>query len=465
MGSDNMINRKQTSKFLMPDWRSVFCHQQHGGVSYKDSSTFTGMKSVCSSSAILAASLLISACTGGDEVPALPDEANQRISITNNLAALNERVAYTEETVDIEGGSGTPPALLLPSAAKFSNTAISLTLVAEILPPIVDGQVVQATSVTLRNNAEGLVSYNMQGAPRLGAVDFIKRFNSNSPSLTSSITFNDSDVNSVASDGSFVYTAVATNDVNYLYPAVLERIKIIGNSLTLQDNSRIPLVSYAGTSVLPADKVIYTTSGNTGNVSGFDDKDLDLLGEFSLDDARWVALDEENKRIVVAQGTPGRLSIFKEKKFPGGSMEFQNTFTFPGANVPESKSTVEVAGGKAFIAAGPEGVQIMCLDNGQIIGSIPRPDPASLGLDPSVVVTNAVSVDEELIFISNGEAGVYVARGTENFHDNNCNTPGITMLGKLRFDDLQSANHVAYRSGYLYVAAGLGGVKIVRVSL
>ena len=465
MGSDNMINRKQTSKLLMPDWRSVFCHQQHGGVFYKDSSTLTGIKSVCSSSAILAAGLLISACTGGEEVPALPDEANQRISITNNLAALNERVSYTEETVDIEDGSGTPPALLLPSAANISNTTISLTLVAEILPPIVDGQVVQATSVTLRNNAEGLVSYNMQGAPRLGAVDFIKRFNSSTPSLTSSITFNDSDVNAVASDGSFVYTVVATNDVNYLYPAVLERIKIIGNSLTLQDNSRTPLVSYAGTSVLPADKVIYTTSGNTGNVSGFDDMNLDLLGEFSLDDARWVALDDENKRIVVAQGTPGRLSIFKEKTFPGGSMEFQNTFTFPGANVPESKSTVEVAGGKAFIAAGPEGVQIMCLDNGQIIGSIPRPDPASLGLDPSVVVTNAVSVDEELIFISNGEAGVYVARGSDNFHDNNCNTPSITMLGKLRFDDLQSANHVAYRSGYLYVAAGLGGVKIVRVSL
>ena len=91
-----------------------------------------------------------------------------------------------------------------------------------------------------------------------------------------------------------------------------------------------------------------------------------------------------------------------------------NSFPFPGANVAESKSTIDIAGRKAFIVAGPDGVQIMYLDSGQIIRSIPIPDPASLGLDPSVIVTNAVSVDEKLMFISNGEAGVYVARSPES---------------------------------------------------
>jgi len=39
------------------------------------------------------------------------------------------------------------------------------------------------------------------------------------------------------------------------------------------------------------------------------------------------------------------------------------------------------------------------------------------------------------------------------------------MLGKLRFGDLQSANHVAYKKRYLYIAAGLGGVKVVKVKI
>ena len=65
----------------------------------------------------------------------------------------------------------------------------------------------------------------------------------------------------------------------------------------------------------------------------------------------------------------------------------------------------------------------MCLDDGQIVGSVPLPDPADLQLDPSVVVTNPVTVDEDLMFISNGEAGVYVAAGAAEFASTPCDAP------------------------------------------
>jgi hypothetical protein len=123
-------------------------------------------------------------------------------------------------------------------------------------------------------------------------------------------------------------------------------------------------------------------------------------------------------------------------------------------------------GGKAFVAAGPEGVQVVCLDDGQIVGSVPRPDPASLGMDPSVVVTNAVTVDGDVLFISNGEAGVYAAAGDQPFASTSCSAPqSITVLGRLGFEDLQSANHVVYREDALFVAAALGGTKIVDVQI
>jgi hypothetical protein len=449
-----MINLKQVINSSMLECGSFFNRQR--------CMTSSGFRL----SVILAAFVLLSACDEATtEVPVFPDEANSRVSITNDLNVLNDRVTYTNDDITIEGAADLPPALMLPSAAKVNNAPFSLTQVAEIQPPMVEGELVQATSVTLRNNAEGVVSYNMRGAPRLGAVDFIKRFNSSSPRLTSSVSFNDSDINAVATDGSYVYTSVATNAVGFSFPAVLERIKINVNGLTLLDNNRIPLTSFAGTSVMPVDKVIYTTSGDGGHVSAFDSKDLTLLGEYSLHDARWVTRDESTGQIVVAQGTPGALSVFEGGVFPGGTMNLLNTFPFTGANVAESKTTVDVAGSKAFIAAGPDGVQIMCLNDGQTIGSVPRPNPTELGLDPAVVVTNSVTVDGDLMFISNGEAGVYVAQGSASFNDNNCNPQSITVLGKLRFDNLQSANHVAYESGYLYVAAGLGGVKIVLVNI
>jgi outer membrane protein assembly factor BamB len=247
---------------------------------------------------------------------------------------------------------------------------------------------------------------------------------------------------------------------------LLERIKIQGEKFSLADNLVMPLTSFAGTGAMATNREVYATSGDGGDVFAFDDGDLQLLGQYALDDARWVAWDEDNNRVVVAQGTPGRLSVFAEGDFPGGSMTLLNTFPYPGADVPESKTTVEVVGGKAFVAAGTEGVQIICLDNGLVVGTVPRPDPTSLGLDPSVVVTNAVTVEDDLLFISNGEAGVYAAAGDDNFEDTACSAPqNITMFGQLQFDALQSANHVAYRNNRLFVAAGLGGIKIVDVDV
>lgn len=408
---------------------------------------------------ILTACFIITACDNA-EIPVLPDEANDRVSITNNLSVLSTRVSYSSENIPVD--SNTPAALRLPSAGKKAPD-ISFKLISQVQPPVVEGQRVQATSVTLTKKGAAVISYNMRGAPRLGAIDWINDSSDDYPDLTSGITFVDSDINAVNSDGDYIYTAVATDSVDHPFPAVMERLKIKYRSTTLKDNIRVSLTSFAATSVLPVDKTVYATSGNQGGVYAFDAKDLTPLGEFPLHDARWVAMDEDNHRLVVAQGTPGVLSVFEEGEFSGGSMSLLNTFPFPGANIAESKTTVEIVGGKAFIAAGPEGVQIMCLNDGTIIGSVPRPDPASLGLDPSVVVSNAVSVDEDLMFISNGEAGIYVARADRDFDKNNCDSQNITMLGKLRFGDLQSANHVAYKKRYLYVAAGLGGVKVVKV--
>lgn len=394
-----------------------------------------------------------------DSVDLPGDQENDRLSITNNPETLQSRVVYFDEIVDIDSGTS-------PKAAAKTNAKPSppLTLVAEFASPIVNGKVVQATSVSLNKFGSAIVSYNMRGAERLGAIDWISAFAIKYPRLTSSVAFLDSDINAVTTDGFNIYAAVATDAPEFTTPAVMERLRLFLGRLILDDNARLQLSSYAATSTAYSKNAIYVTSGDEGKIAAYKGSNLSLLGEYSLHDARWVTWDENSGRIVVAQGTPGQLSVFEEGEFPSGSLNLLSSYAFTGANVAESKSTVEVVAGKAFIAAGPDGVQIMCLDDGQIIGSVPRPDPASLGLDPSVVVTNAVTVDQDLMFISNGEAGVYIAQADEDFTNEGCAAQNITVLGKLAFNALQSVNHVAYRDGYLYVAAGTGGVKIVQVN-
>ncbi len=434
--------------------------------------------------AMIAAACGLTACNNDNP----GDMANERLAITNNLITLDQRVSYTEQLLEIDtAGAGLPR----PAAARVANSktngtiqflsaplkagnlaknaSLPLRLVAEVEPPVVEGEVVQATAVSMVKKDTVVVSYNMRGAPRLGAIDLFRYKKGSSPRLLSSVTFNDTDINSVSVDDKYVYASGATDSPDFTFPAVLEKIKVKkGKWLILSDNNRVQLSSYAGTSAERAGDIIFATSGDGGELAAFNrsKKSFEKLTGFSLDDARWVSWDEKGDRVLVAQGTPGRISVFDENLQADGSLLLLNTFPFPGANVAESKSTVEAAGNKAFIAAGPEGVQIMCLTDGQILGNVPIPDAASLGLDPSVVVTNSVTIDDDLMFISNGEAGVYVAQASRKFKDTGCSEPmSITMLGKLRFGNLQSANHVAYKGKYLIVAAGLGGIKVVRVEV
>ena len=56
---------------------------------------------------------------------------------------------------------------------------------------------------------------------------------------------------------------------------------------------------------------------------------------------------------------------------------------------------------------------------------------------------------------------VYAAAADNAFAQTACtHAQAITVLGKLRFDDLQSANHVSAGSSRLCVAAAPGGVKV-----
>jgi outer membrane protein assembly factor BamB len=398
----------------------------------------------------------------GDAIAPPADQSNDRIAIVNDPAALATRVTYYETDVPIvASGVGYPtlatsgPSLSVQSPAGVA--AFRLTLRAEVAPPSIDGQVLQATSVAIVGD-RAVVSYNMRGEQYLGAIDVFDVSNKNKPVLRSEALFRNTDVNAVSTNGGVVVAAEATGDTGFASPATVEVMLLVGPYLVLNDSWRLPLTSYAGTGATVSSGRAYATSGDGGALfvfSVYPDATVDTI---DLHDARWVAVD--GGKVVVAQGTPGTIAVFNESTLaPAG------TFAFTGADVPESKSTVELAGGKAFIAAGTAGVQVLSASTGKVLGSVPRPDPAALGLDPSVVVTNAAAADQDLLFISNGEAGVYVAQGSRNFTDTGSETTQqITMLGKLQFGSLQSVNHVAYRNGNLIIAAGLGGLKIVQVN-
>ncbi len=397
------------------------------------------------------------------------DQANGRISITNDAGVLASRVTYMNDSIPIDTvGVGYPsgPAPLASASIGRSSAAsqatFNLSLKAEVAPPSIAGQMLQATSVSIVGNL-AVVSYNMVGNPYLGAVDVIDITNKNQPILRSEALFQNTDVSAVTTSGTNVYLAEATGDTGFTAPAVFEVVHLVGNQLVLTGNKRVGLTSFASTSVATGIRV-YATSGDGGSLFMIDPASFAVTSSIPLHDARWVAVG--GGKVAVVQGTPGTLSVYNES-----NMGVVGSWAFAGASVAEAKSQAQLVGGKAFIAAGDSGVQVLSASTGTKVGALPRPNPDSLGLSPSVVVTNSVTIDQDLIFISNGEAGVYLAQGSQVFSATGSETQQtITMRGRLRFGNLQSVNHVAYSAGgpgnpgLLIIAAGLGGLKIVQVN-
>jgi hypothetical protein len=319
--------------------------------------------------------------------------ADERISITNDEAVLDarvrcldEHVPYLDEDVPVDQTTDETGQLALARLAQRPARAFSLRLVAEVSPPSIDGQVLQATSIAMRGEG-AVVSYAMRGEPYLGAIDVFHTSRRSTPRLRSQTLFRDTDIHAVSLHEDHVYIAEATADPTYPYPAVLEVIRLLDGRLV--------------------------RDGNDGALSVFDRPTLTMTNSVPLHDARWV--DVVDGKVVVVQGTPGRLSFFAE-----GSLE--------------------------------------------LLGNYPLPDSDVLGLDWSGVVTNAVAVDEDLLFISNGIARVYVAQGSRDFDETGSEEPlQIRLLGRLQFDNLESANHVAYKNHYLVIAPGAGGIKTVEI--
>ena len=398
-----------------------------------------------------------------DQAPVPGNERGDGIEIVNDEAVLEQRVAYPERDVPIDPAGGSPPPTVGPATAPPTVSSVALTLRTEAAPPVVQGVALQAISVWQPSGTRAIVSYGVAGQTAMGGLDLFQLVGNGPPRLRSSAMLEGTDVFAVAMDTFSVYAGEASLADTLDTPALLRSLLLEGNKLTLEGGLQRSMPSFAVTSVAGDGTTVYVTTGDAGGVYALDPVTLALRGEYALDDARWVALDPTGDRVVVAQGQPGRLSVFRAGSFPGGSMELIATWSFPGADVAESKTTVEVHGGKAFVAAGTAGVQVVCLDDGSIVGTVPRPDPEEVGLDPSVVVTNAVTVEDELMFISNGEAGVYAAGSDGSLEADGCGPLTLDVLGRLRFDDLESANHVAIRGRQLYVAAGRGGIKVVDV--
>jgi len=366
------------------------------------------------------------------------NDNNGRITINNNQDSFQSRIQYSSDVMPVEGQNGEKTFGFRSERGNFS-----LTLRAEVASPVYNGKTLQATHVKIVGNY-AYVTYNSQYSDYLGGVEVFDVSDTAHPVIVSQALFNDTDIASVSYNNNRLYLAEAS-DVDhsgFTYPAAVEEVTLSNNLLT-NTTRRVGVKSYVSTDIANVDGNVLVTSGDNGGLTLLSENSMQEVDFKAINAAK--AVDYNNQYIVAMEGTGSKLYVFARD-----THQLVSTINLGGALDPEAKSDMEVYGNKVFVAAGAAGTKMVDLTNPSSVQTIPI-IVAPAGVNPIDLVTNAVSVTDDIVFMANGGSGVSVAALV--------GTNSIQRLGNMDFG--ASVNFVEASGNIIFVAAGTGGLKIL----
>lgn len=374
----------------------------------------------------------------------------ERVTINNNSSDLNSRVSYSNELMVVNS----LPQLETKSTKegieidKTKNYAFKLR--AQVDAPKVKGNVIQATHVKIVDDM-AFVSYNTKGNVYQGGVELFNISDGSNPILQAQALFNDVDVSAVEYYNGKIYLAGAIDPESIGYalesPAILIEMELSPSGQILPVTNIYDLPSYVATDVEVDENYIYVTSGSDGKLTILN-HDLSLATDININDARSLSVNSNN--IYALDATNEKIQTFNKSDFTE-----LDPILVQGPISDESKTEIDATDKYVFAALNKSGLDI-CLLDGSLKEHFNRPEPPEGGLDEDYV-TNSVALNDELLLIGNGGAGIYVGAMIPENDDK------VSILGSMDFH--ASVNFVESKGNYIFVAAGTGGLKILTIEI
>ena len=371
--------------------------------------------------------------------------------INNNLNSLNERISLTDNTPAYIFGDTAKKTMKSSKGAMTSS--VTIQLIAALYPPEYNGEVLQASHVRIVDHY-AYVSYNTQGPRYLGGVDIVDISSPNNPKLVSSVVFinketnKGKDVSSVdvkfspsATSNTFLWITGADETRD---SAFAERYELnSSNQFESGQSVNFSLKGYVGTDVRFYNDKVYVTSGTGGGLTILDNQ-MKEVSFMNMENARSVDVNKDFE--IALGGNPGHL-------YNPGIWDKE----IGGSTDPEAKSIIRLYNKFALVALGEEGLKCYDVSSNMpstVISVLPRPAVPE-GESPSDYVTNGVSVsDNGWVYIANGAGGLDIAK---------IDTDGqLTWMGNVNLG--ASVNFVEAYANYVFVARGVLGLKILKVT-
>ena len=321
-----------------------------------------------------------------------------------------------------------------------------LTLIASIDPPSYQsGDQLTASHVDVDGDF-AYVGYNTVGPAFYGAIEVVDVSDPHNPRVTSRLFFLNADINALQYDSGFVYAVGGMNSETSLQAtsnSFVARIPAWEGSLTAegirygfqQGNNATDLV-------MEANRVL-VSSGKEGSITAYDKTALTILSESYLADARALEVIETGIAALDA-GSGVRLL----------NTAFEETGLIPiSTNLGEAtKKTLEMWEDHLVVAEADKGAGMYPKTGGSLLQYLPIPVHPE-GVESGDIVTNAVTVNEDILFMANGGAGLSLAEQDDL---------GARSVGIIELDG--SVNYVVSRGDYAFAASGLNGLHIIKLN-
>ncbi|WP_423129084.1 hypothetical protein [Gaoshiqia sp. Z1-71] len=377
---------------------------------------------------------------GKDAVIILRENLGDRVSKENagvvSLIGPNTVISY----------GGLKSAAIGSEETDDPASDLPLVLVAEVAAPKYQGTTLRATHVVLNGNY-AYVSYNLEGDNYLGAIDLIDISDPDNPHLVESAILPKTDVSSIAYADNTLYLATASLEfvAERDDRALLIQMKLDGGFFT-DDLEFMEMAGYVATDIAVGNNMLYGVSGDNGLLGAYSLTDHKLKSSTNLADLRAVGLVDG--QVVALSGATG-IRVYD------ASLNETKQIATSSADVPHAKRTLDFYSGNVLAAEGFNGVGVYDLTSGTKGNTIPIARPNGLEASEDEIVSNAVSVNNNHIFMANGAAGVAVISMVSGDIEQVVDFGSIALPG--------SANYVRSEGIYVFVADGFGGLQILKM--
>ncbi|MFH6603956.1 hypothetical protein ACEZ3G_10750 [Maribacter algicola] len=393
--------------------------------------------------AAIAAVFIILSCS--DETTVYSDPTEDTLMENSETVLENSVVFDNSGVLDIfEENSLT---------GKFSPTAKNgqagdypLTLVAQITPPSFNGGENLTASHVFVEGDYAYVSYNTVEDAYVGGIDIIDVRDPNRPRVRSRLYYVNADINSITYNDGYVYAVGGVDSEKSVRATSNSFVAKIRASYGYLDTSNIVYGFQEGfnaNDVRVTSNSVLVTSGRDGFLTVYNKADMTVQNSAPFADLRSVALNGSSIAVLDAS---------KGVDLLDANLQTVREITIDSDFGSASKRTLDFSSDRIVVSEGSNGAGIYDPNTGSLIEYVPilvNPE----GVAESDIVTNAVALNQEVLLMANGGAGLSLSED----QGNNTDLVGIIELNG-------SINFVASKDDYIFAASGKEGLQVIKLN-